>query len=140
MSKYESDLYAWSREQGALLRSRAANEIDWENVAEEIESLGRSERSEIRSRLKVLLVHLLKWRHQPDQQRKSWTASIDEARHRIALIIEDSPSLKAFPGEGLADAYESALRDRDINYLDSRDVPKACPWTIEQVLNADFLP
>jgi ribosomal protein L29 len=140
MSKYESDLYAWTREQGELLRKRAGNEIDWDNLAEEIETLGRSERSEIRSRLKVLLVHLLKWRHQPDQQRKSWTASIDEARDRIARILKDSPSLRRFPDEALADAYQSALRDRDINYLDSRDVPKTCPWTAEQVLDTNFLP
>ncbi len=95
---------------------------------------------EIRSRLTVLLTHLIKWRHQPDQQSRSWQASIDEARSRIARILEDSPSLASFPGEALADAYRSALNDRDINYLDSRDVPKTCPWTIDQVIDPEFLP
>ncbi len=139
-TSYDADLYAWTKEQGNALRRRAANEIDWENVAEEIESMGRSDRREIESRLEILLIHLLKWFYQPDQQRKSWTASIDAARIRIARIVRDSPSLKAYPGEALADAYRFALLDRDINYLDSRDVPKVCPWTIQQVLDTDFLP
>jgi hypothetical protein len=140
MTKYESDLHAWAREQAELLRKRAGNEIDWNNLAEEIESLGRSERQQIRSRLKILLIHLLKWRYQPDHQSNSWRASIGEARSRIGLVIEDSPSLKAFPSEALAAAYRSALNDMTINYLDTQDAPKACPWTIEQVLGEDFLP
>jgi hypothetical protein len=140
MSGYEADLYEWTKTQADALRRRAANEIDWENVAEEIESMGRSDRREIESRLEILLIHLLKWRYQPDQQSKSWTASIDEARSRIARIVRDSPSLKAYPGEALADAYRFALLDRDINYLDSRAVPKVCPWAIEEVMDENFLP
>jgi hypothetical protein len=137
---YEADLALWAKEQADALRRRANNELDFDHLAEEIESLGSSERREIRSRLTVLLSHLLKWRYQPNHQSNSWRASIDEARGRIALILEDSPSLKAYPGEALAKAYRSALNDRDINYLDSRDVPQDCPWEIEQVMDPDFLP
>jgi Domain of unknown function DUF29 len=140
MTKYEADLHAWTREQAELLRKRAGNEIDWDNLAEEIESLGSSQRGEIRSRLTVLLIHLLKWRYQSDHQSNSWRASIHEARYRIELILEDSPSLKAYPGEALAGSYRSALNDMTINYLDTQDMPQTCPWTIEQVLSDDFLP
>ena len=63
---YQSDLYEGTKEQAEALRRRASNELDWDNLAEEIESLGTSQRSEIRARLKVLLAHLLKWRCQPD--------------------------------------------------------------------------
>jgi hypothetical protein len=142
---YEADLALWAKEQADALRrhasdEHASNEIDWKNVAEEIEAVGRSERREIKSRLEVLLIHLLKWRYQPDHQSKSWLASIDEARSRITDILEDSPSLKAYPGEALADAYRSARNDRTINYLDNSDVPQTCPWAIEEVLAAKFLP
>jgi hypothetical protein len=140
MSVYEADLALWTKAQADALRRRAANEIDWDNLAEEIESVGRSERREIRSRLTILLVHLLKWRYQPDHQCPSWSASISEARRRIALTIEDSPSLASFPDEALAAAYRSALNDRTINYLDNSDLPQTCPWTAEQVLDPEFLP
>ena len=137
---YEADLALWAKEQAELLRRRDGNAIDWDHLAEEIEGVGSSERREIRSRLAVLLTHLIKWRHQPDHRSNSWQASIDEARSRIARILEDSPSLASFPGEALADAYRSALNDRAINYLDSRDVPKECPWSIEEILNPEFWP
>jgi hypothetical protein len=137
---YEADLALWAKEQADALRRRAYNELDVENLAEEIESVTRSDKREIDSRLEIALIHLIKWRYEPDHQSKSWTASIDEARSRIARIIKDSPSLKNHPGEALADAYRSALRDRDINYLDSRDVPKECPWTIDQVMDPEFMP
>jgi hypothetical protein len=140
MNAYDHDLYAWSKEQADALRRRATNEIDFENLAQEIEGVGSSERKEIRSRLRVLLIHLLKWRYQPDHQCPSWSASIDEARNRIALTLEDSPSLAAFPGEALAAAYRSALNDRAINHLDTHHLPATCPWDIAQVLDPDFLP
>jgi Domain of unknown function DUF29 len=88
----------------------------------------------------VLLSYLIKWRYQPDHQCRSWTASIDEARRRVALIIEDSPSLASFPGDALADAYWFALNNRTINYLDNSDVPQTAPWSIEQILDPEFLP
>jgi len=137
---YETDLYQWTRAQADALRRRAANEIDWGNVAEEIESLGTSQRHEIRSRLKILLVHLLTWKYQPEHRSASWRSSIDGARDEIASLIEDSPSLRAFPGEALAKAYTAAVRDREVRQMELYHLPEACPWTIEQVLADDFLP
>jgi hypothetical protein len=140
MPGYDNDLYAWTQEQGALLRSRAASEIDWDNLAEEIEAVGRSERREIRSRLKVLLVHLLKWRYQPEWRSGSWLASISEARRQIEDVLADNPSLKVFPAEALADAYGLAVLDEAIRQLGLQRLPETCPWTVEQVLTAKFLP
>jgi Domain of unknown function DUF29 len=138
-SLYETDFYRWTQAQADALRRGALNEIDWENVAEEIESLGRSEKKEIRSRLMVLLAHLVKWKYQPTNQCPSWRASIREARNEIGLILDDNPSLRAFPAEAMAKAYERGLASaRDETGI--ADLPEACPWTIDQVLDADFLP
>ncbi len=136
---YDNDFYAWTKEQAETLRRRG-NALDWENLAEEIESMGKSERREIRSRLEIVLIHLLKWRYQPDHQSQSWRSSINQARHYIDLTIEDSPSLKDYPGEVLADAYRYALNDRAMEYLDTHHLPPTCEWTIEQVMDPKFWP
>jgi hypothetical protein len=136
---YESDLYGWTKEQADALRRRASNALDWDNLAEEIESLGTSQRSEIRSRLKVLLVHLLKWKHQPELQCGSWRGSIREARDQIDDMLDDSPSLRAYPAECIAKAYARA-RAKALDEAGLLRLPDACPWTIEQVLDGDFLP
>ena len=137
---YEADLYAWTKEQADALRRHASNEIDWENLAEEIESVGNSDRRAIESRLKILLIHLLKWRYQPEHRSDSWQSSIEEARYRIARIIKDSPSLQAYPGEALADAYRMAIINKAIRRLELLHLPQTCPWAVEQVLDPEFLP
>src|SRR5208337_5135505 len=83
MSNYDSDVYEWTKEQADALRRRAANELDWDNLAEEIESLGASNLDQIESRLENLILHLLKWKYQPEWQCGSWRGSIFEGRRRI---------------------------------------------------------
>jgi hypothetical protein len=109
-------------------------------LAEEIESLGRSDKREIKSRLENLLVHLVKWRCQPERRSAPWEASIDEARQRIGRVIKDSPSLRSYPGEVLSEAYRYAIRNKAIRALELRHLPEACPWAIEDVLSVEFLP
>jgi hypothetical protein len=94
-SLYDRDFYAWSVEQAALLREGRVAEADLENIAEELESMGKAEKREFVSRLTVLLLHLLKWRHQRSGRGKSWRLSIANARDDIADHLEDNPSLKA---------------------------------------------
>jgi hypothetical protein len=136
---YESDLYEWTKEQADALRRRASNALDWDNLAEEIESLGTSQRREIRARLKVLLVHLLKWKHQPELQCGSWRGSIREARDEIEDVLGDSPSLRAYPAECLPKAYAGA-RMKALDETGLLQLPEACPWTIDEILDGDFLP
>jgi hypothetical protein len=138
--KYDNDLYQWTIEQADALRRRAVNELDYDNLAEEIESVGRSERREIRSRLEVLLIHLLKWRYQPEKQSDSWRASVSQARQRIENVLTDNPSLRSFPAEALASAYRLAILDKMIRRLGLLHLPDACPWTIDDVLRNDFWP
>jgi hypothetical protein len=136
---YDHDLYDWTQKQADALRRRAAKEVDWDNLAEEIDTLGRSQKREIRSRLDVLLAHLIKWQYQPTGRCPSWRASIREARREIELVLEDSPSLRSFPAEAMAKAYHGGLAtasdETGLPYL-----PAECPWTIEQVLQEDWLP
>ena len=140
-SQYERDFYAWTQEQAALLRERRPNAHDWANIAEEIESLGRSDRREIASRLTVLLHHLLKWEFQPSERSSSWTGTIVEQRRGIKRLIKESPSLKTYPAEILAEAYDEARDDaiRETE-LPAQTFSQVCPYPINEILDHDFLP
>ena len=95
---YDTDFLAWTQEQVRLLKSRAWNELDVENLVEELESLGRKERQELRNRLGILFRHLLKWNYQPKNRSNSWLATIDEQREEIQLLLIENPSLKNYLG------------------------------------------
>ena len=90
---YDQDFYAWANEQAALLRAGKLSEADIEHIAEEVESLGKTEKRELVSRLIVLMVHLLKWRFQPSLRGRSWKLSVDEQRIAIDAHLADNPSL-----------------------------------------------
>jgi hypothetical protein len=139
MSKYSDDLHEWTHEQADALRRRAANEVDWDNLAEEIESVGRSDRHEIRSRLENLILHLIKWAYQSEARCGSWQGSIYEARVRLEDLLEESPSLMALPAEHLPKAYERA-RQKALRETGLLRLPEVCPWTIDEIMAEDFLP
>lgn len=139
MPGYETDLYEWTKAQGDALRRRASNELDWDNLAEEIETLGRSDRRQIGSRLENLILHLLKWRYQPEQQCGGWRGSMLEARHRLERLLDESPSLRPYPAEYLPKAYAYARRQA-LDETGLLRLPDDCPWTIDEVLSSDFLP
>jgi hypothetical protein len=140
-SLYDTDLYAWAQEQAARLRAHASCAIDWENVAEEIESVGSSECSEIENRLAVLLPHLLKWQFQPGKRSGSWRSSIREQRFRLSRRLRRSPSLQHYPSEVLAEEFELArLKAADETGLPLGAFPAECPYTISDILDPDFHP
>lgn len=134
-----TDFYAWTREQADALRRRASNELDWDNLAEEIESVGGRERREVRSRLTLILHHLLKWKYQPGRQSRDWRSTIRTERRDLRDVIEDNPSLRPYQSEILAVAYARGRRDA-LDETGLYHMPEECPWTIEQVLDEDFLP
>jgi Domain of unknown function DUF29 len=138
---YEEDFYAWTVEQARLLRSGEFSSIDVVNTAEEIESLGRSDKRAIESRLTVLLSHLLKWQLQPAMRSSSWSGTIREQRRQIEKLLRESPSLRPFVPDVLAEAYSDAREDSvDETGLPETDFPQECPFTVEQVLSRSFLP
>lgn len=105
---YALDFFAWTQDQADALRRRSVNEIDWENLLEEVESLGRQERSELRSHLIILLTHLLKWRYQPERRSRSWALTVAEQRIEALRVLRENPSLKRQIADLLSDAYETA--------------------------------
>ncbi|HWG06555.1 MAG TPA: DUF29 domain-containing protein [Beijerinckiaceae bacterium] len=138
---YEADFYGWANEQAALLRDGRLNEADIENIAEEIESMGRSEKRELVSRLTVLLTHLLKWRFQPVGRGSSWRTSIVVQRRALDRHLTDNPSLKPRILEAVDSAYRDAiLIAGDETKLGESVFPQECPWTFEDIANPDFWP
>lgn len=138
---YETDLYLWTQAQAALLRGGRRQEIDWHHLAEEIESVGGSQKSEIRNRLTVLLQHLLKWEFQPEQRKYGWRASIVEQRLQIDGLIDVSPSLRPWPDAVLAKSYRLArIRAADETGLPERTFPEACPYSLALILDDGFYP
>ena len=138
---YDHDFYAWANEQAGLLRAGKLSEADIQHIAEEIESMGKTEKRELVSRLKVLMIHLLKWRFQPTGRATSWRLTVEEQRREVIEHMDDNPSLKAKMGEAMASAYASAILGaaRETG-LDRTIFPSACPWSFEQITDADFWP
>ena len=137
----DRDFYAWSLEQAALLREGRVAEADLANIAEEIESMGKTEKRELVSRLTVLLLHLLKWRHQPSGRGKPWRLSIANARDDIADHLEDNPSLKAKLDIAMEQAYRTARRKAAIETeFDEDDFPERSPWTFQEAMDPSFWP
>ena len=106
---YDRDFYAWSAQQAELLRAGKLREADIEHIAEEIETMGRTEKRELVSRLAVLLLHLLKWKFQPAKRGASWEASIRVQRNRLADHLDDNPSLRPLLAKALSAAYRDAV-------------------------------
>ena len=138
---YLRDFSLWVDQTAQLLREHRWQEIDLPKLVEEVEDLGKSERRGMASQLIRLLRHLLKWQYQPQRRSDSWLDSITDARTQIELIIEDSPSLKSYPAEKLAESYHRARRQAaKQTEIDISVFPEACPYPVEQVLAEDWLP
>ena len=136
---YEVDFYKWTIEQAKFLREEKWNCLDVPNLLEEIEALGRQERREVKSRLGILLGHLLKWQFQPEARSKSWALTIREQRSEVLELIEESPSLKPYLMEAVKSAYQKGLNlAAKETTLDYEDFPQECPYSLEQILNPDF--
>ena len=140
-SGYDHDYHAWLTRQADLLAERRFDDLDLDNLIDEIQALARSEKREIENRLNVLLVHLLKWTYQPAQRSGGWRSTIIEQRARLLKRLQDSPSLRGYPGEVLDEEYAIAREKAAAETgLRATTFPKSCPYTIDQVLDPDFLP
>ena len=140
---YDQDFYAWTQTTAALIRAGKWHDLDREALAEEIESLGKSDWRELASRMAVLLRHLLKWRYQPErrQRGRSWRCTIWEQRSRLRRLLRQSPSLAPLVPQIIQEEYaEARLRASEETGLPLTTFPGACPWTSEQVLDAEFWP
>ena len=138
---YETDFYGWANAQAKLLRAGRLSEIDIEHVAEEIESLGKSEKRELESRLRVLIAHLLKWSFQRDRRGSSWEASIRIQRKDLGGHLSENPSLKSSLPAIFENAYQSGRLEALVETgLYNSAFPTTCVWSIEDVMSEEFWP
>ena len=142
--RYERDYYGWIQHNVLAIREGRLKDVDWADVAEELEDIGKRERRALRSRLARLQAHLLKWSYQPERRRSSehsWRATIEHARDSARELIEENPSLKPQLQELLSKAYRDALAQvvGETN-LPKETFPAASPWSLDQVLDEDFWP
>lgn len=138
---YKTDFHAWTQEQAKLLKTKHLSELDVNNLAEELESLARKERQELRNRLAVLIGHLLKWQHQSEQQSNSQLVTIQEQREQIQSLLTENPSLKPYLAEAFTLSCSSAinLAVQDTN-LPFETFPSSNCYTLAEVISSDFLP
>lgn len=140
MIDYDRDFYQWTQQQAALLRQGQLSRLDLENLAEEIESMGKSDRRALGGHLTNVLLHLLKWQYQPRRRSASWALSINNGRQEIDWIIQDSPSLRPRLPALLQDAYPTARRNAAAQTrLALKNFPETCPFSAEQVIG-DYWP
>jgi hypothetical protein len=136
---YEQDFYTWSLEQARLVRDGRWDVVDRENVAEEIESLGREQFAKLESALRVLLTHMLKWDHQPERRSRSWILSIKAQRIAVRRVMDGNPGLAPRVPEAIRFGYEAArvetARETD---LDEHIFPEQCPYSWEDIVARDF--
>lgn len=138
---YKTDFFAWTQEQSDLIRARRWSEIDVEHLAEEVEDMGKSEKRALESRLEILLMHLLKWQVQKDRRSNSWRRTIKDQRRRLDKHLSENPSLKAELFEFVEGVYPSAIvAAANETGLDDEKFPANCPYSIGQILDADYLP
>jgi hypothetical protein len=139
--KYEEDVYGWATHTAELLRSNKMDEVDFDSIIEEIESLGRSEKGQLINRLSLILSHLLKWQYQPARKTRSWDLTIKENRRRFKNILKDNPSLKSKLDEILDDAYYYAkLEAGKETSIDESTFPEVCPYSFEEITSDEFYP
>lgn len=140
-SLYEEDYHLWLMNTIHQLQHGKLAEVDKINLIEELEAMGRSEKSAIESNLRVLLMHLLKYKYQSEKQTNSWRFTIREHRLRLKKSFKVSPSLKRYFFEVFAECYQDARElAADETGLLIDNFPVECPFSQEETLNQDYLP
>lgn len=139
---YDTDFVEWTAHVAEMLRHGRLDEIDLEHIAEEIEDLGKSERSAVRSQLHRMMMHLIKQRIQPEKSGSSWRRSIAEGRAEVEFRLEDSPSLRRYAEQNLESiwhkAVKNALFETGQTEREDLDIPANCPYTLDDLLGGDL--
>ena len=139
--EHEIDFYELLRSSAQLIREGRFAELDAETLADELEAMSNSQRRELRSRLRQLIMHLLKWQYQPGRRSQTWIHSIINQRREIQDVLKDSPSLKPALSEISREVWKDAREDAAKETgLSIKIIPVECPYTLEQVLDGDFMP
>jgi len=136
---YEKDYANWAEEMAILLQEKRFDELDIKHLVEEIQDLSKRERDKLISSIRLIIHHLLKWKYQPQKRSRSWQITIERERNNIELYLEDSPSLKKYLSqEWLNKAHRiarlDAAKETELTF------PQDCPFTIEEILDFNYLP
>jgi hypothetical protein len=135
--RYEEDYNLWLDQTITALRAGRFEELDVNALIDELESMSKRDKREVLSRLKVLLMHLLKWQYQSNKRTASWEITIRNNREEIQQILLDSPSLKSYPALVLEQAYISARQNASTETgLPISTFPETCPYAIAEILSA----
>jgi len=140
---YDKDFYAWTVEMASALKNKTLDQLDFEHLAEELEGMSARELREIRSRLIILIMHLLKWEYQPLKQSSGWKSTIFQQRYELQDVLEQSPSLKNKLQSELSKPriYKKSVVDASIETgLLQSSFPSDLPYTISQLLDDEFYP
>ncbi len=141
MISYDKDFYSWTQEQAELLKHGRFSELDIDNLIEEVETMGRTEKRELESRLTVLLFHLLKWKYQDVRQCRSWELSIIEQRLKFEETLKENPGLKSKLNDMLKKAYRYAVIEASKETKISIKIfPELCPWELDKITDSEFYP
>jgi Domain of unknown function DUF29 len=138
---YDHDFFEWTQVNADLLSRGCFEMADIAHIAEELADMGKSNRREVTSFLRRLIIHLLKWQMQPAQRRPSWIASIGDSRAQLEDIFEQSPSLRRFASESFGTVYPGARRfAAKETGLGQTAFPAECPYSFDQLLDSDYFP
>jgi hypothetical protein len=138
---YDQDFNQWLEITANLLKQKSFNELDLENLIEEIEAMGKSQKRELENRLIVLIIHLLKWKYQTNKRSQSWLSTILEQRRQLKKLLKDNPSLKLHLEKIKEECYEDAREDASIETrLNLNIFPEVNPFSLEEIFQVDFLP
>jgi Domain of unknown function DUF29 len=134
-ARYERDLYGWATEQAALLRAGKISEADAANIAEELDDVGSEQYDKLESALRLILLHLLKWNHQPERRSRSWWATITVQRNQVRRVLRKNPGLEPQVKAATADAYEDARIEAVAQTrLSPRKFPAHCPYGWDEII------
>jgi hypothetical protein len=138
-AEYERDFYSWLMEQARFVREGRFDALDRDNLAEEIESLGREQFNKLVSALRVLMLHMFKWDYQPERRTRSWALSIKVRRDELDDVLDDNPGLKPRIADAIGRAYRKArIEAAQETGLDEEAFPTPCPYSFEDVTSRDF--
>lgn len=138
-TRYEDDLYTWVQEQVALLRAGRIERIDAHNISEELSDVGSEQYDKLESALEVLLMHMLKWDHQPKRRSRSWRLTIREQRQRLEKQLGKNPGLKSRLAEAIEDGFAlgrtGAARGMGV---EPESLAASCPYDWDSIMNRVF--
>ncbi len=138
-ASYKGDFAAWAFDQARRLRALKSNDLDIDNLAEEIESLGKGEVNKLESFVRLILLHMLKWDYQSRLRGASWETSVRKSRRHLARHLRENPSLQPILAEAIADAYQDARDEAaEETGFPEKYFPATNPYSFDVMMNREL--